>query len=73
MYQKKYKKTLFQIKNYKNGFSNIFDLNFTLNRGQNLQVSAIGKSIYETKPVKNFYSLILPTNISKYGTANKIT
>ena len=43
------KNIVFGIKNYKNGFQTISDLGFSLSRGQNLQVSNIGESIYSKK------------------------
>lgn len=68
LYRENFKIIDFSIKNYKNGFQTIFDLGFTLSRGQNLQVSNIGKSIYSKKYHKGFYSLMLPKHLSKYGT-----
>lgn len=73
MYNKKFKSTMFKIDNYYNGSATIEELGFTLSRGQNLQVSNIGKSIYSDKKYDNFYTLILPKYLSKYGTVNKIS
>lgn len=72
VYTKQFKKIKFLIENYKKGFSNIYDLGFTLNRGQNLQESNIGKSVYSEKYFSNFYNLALPTHFSDYGTINKV-
>lgn len=72
LYSKGFKEEIFKIKNYKFGFSDIYQLGFSLRRGQNLQESNIGKSIYSQKYYKGFYSLVLPTNFSDYGTFNKI-
>ena len=44
-----------------------------MSRGQNLQVSNIGKSIYSPKWYPNFYTLILPMFLSKYGTVDKVS
>lgn len=68
LYRENFKVIDFSIKNYKNGFETIFDLGFTLSRGQNLQVSNIGKSIYSKEYQEGFYSLMLPKHLSKYGT-----
>lgn len=65
-----FKHQVFAIKNYSNGYSSISNLGFSLNRGQNLQVSSIGKSIYTDKKQDNFYTLILPRSLSQYGTVN---
>lgn len=72
LYSKKFKKIDVLIKNYRFGFSTIYRLGFELSRGQNLQESNIGKSIYSNTQHKNFYNLVLPTNFSDYGTINKI-
>ncbi len=72
IYSEAFKKNVFLVQNYTNGFCNIYQLGFTLSRGQNLQESNIGQSIYSKKHFKSFYSLALPTNISDYGTVEKI-
>ncbi len=72
LYREQFKKVVFQIENYINGYQNIQDLGFTLSRGQNLQVSNIGDSIYSKQKYKNFYTLMLPKFLSKYGTVDKV-
>ncbi|MFX4267283.1 restriction endonuclease subunit S [Aliarcobacter butzleri] len=72
LYRKHFKNVVFEIQNYKNGSQTITDFGFTLSRGQNLQVSNIGESIYSKKPYSNFYTLMLPKFLSKYGTVDKI-
>jgi len=60
------------IHNYYNGYwENIYELGYTLSRGQNLQESNIGKSIYSETHYPDFYTLALPTNFSPYGTVEK--
>ena len=73
MYGENYKKFIFEIKNYIYGYSTIDDLKISLSRGQNLQVSNIGKSIYQDIRHKHFYTLILPKYLSKYGTVSRIS
>lgn len=68
LYRKHFKEIVFQIKNYINGFQTIEKLGFSLSRGQNLQISNIGDSIYSKKKYEKFYTLMLPKFISKYGT-----
>ena len=63
-----YQRKQFMIANYKNGSGTVEDWGFKLGRGQNLQVSAIGKSIYSSEPKANYYTLVRPTNLSDYGT-----
>ena len=73
MYRSYFKKELFYIENYKYGTKAIEDLGFTLSRGQNLQISNIGISIYSKDRHDNFYTLMLPKYLSKYGTINEIS
>ena len=71
-YTEAFKKINFLVKNYKGGCATIDKLGFSLSRGQNLQESNIGKSIYSEKYFKNFYTLALPTHFSDFGTIDKI-
>ena len=66
-----YKLKQFMIANYKNGSGTLGDWGFQLGRGQNLQVSAIGKSIYSDVPRADYYTLIRPTNLSDHGTVTR--
>ena len=71
IYCEEFKRLDFLIKNYKYG-SKLFDeLEMSMSRGQNLQESCIGKSIYSQIYKDKFYSLALPTYFSYYGTINK--
>lgn len=72
VYSRRYKKITFLIENYNTGCANIKELGFTLNRGQNLQESNIGKSIYSERYYGDFYTLLLPTHFSEYGSVNKL-
>ncbi|MCL1119379.1 hypothetical protein N7V09_20320 [Shewanella seohaensis] len=72
LYREHFKKIVFQIENYTNGFQTIQELGFSLSRGQNLQVSNIGDSVYSKKKYNRFYTLMLPKFLSKYGTVDKI-
>jgi len=70
-YSFEYKEKQFLIKNYANGAFPIKKWGYQINRGQNLQVSQIGKSIYSDTKKDNFYTLIRPTNFSDFGTVKK--
>ena len=72
LYRNEFKEVDHLIKNYSNGSQTIFDYGFTLSRGQNLQVSNIGPSIYSDEKHANFYTLMLPKFLSKYGTVDKV-
>lgn len=68
LFSKEFKEKEFLILNYKNGTSTINEFGFVPSRGQNLQVSNIGKSIQTSEYREGYYSLILPKFLSKYGT-----
>lgn len=72
LYTSYFKRQTSIIKNYIHGYNTILELGFVLSRGQNLQISNIGKSVYTTEKYKNFYTLMLPKFLSKYGTVNVI-
>lgn len=69
-YTKKAKIQKTILKKYKNGANSLEELGFLSKRGQNLQVSNIGKSVYSPKPKLNYYTVIKPTNFTDYGTVD---
>lgn len=69
LYSDDFKKKEFLIKNYKHGSSTVKELGFDISRGQNLQISNIGKSIQSKNYRDGYYTLILPKFLSVYGTA----
>ncbi len=70
LYSKEFKEKEFLITNYKYGYATIHELGFIPSRGQNLQVSNIGKSIQCSEYRDDYYTLILPNFLSKYGTVS---
>lgn len=72
LYTQYFKSQEFIIKNYSKGFSAIKRLGFEISRGQNLQISTIGKSIYSNMNYPSFYMLVLPKYLSKFGTINEV-
>lgn len=76
LYSEDYKKTNFLIRNYLHGSLPITEINsgeVTITRGQNLQESNIGKSIYSDKPIKNFYRLCLSKNFNEDSTISRFS
>lgn len=65
------KRNLFYIENYSNKSQTLRDLNFKPRRGPNLAVSVIGRSIYSSEYMPNFYRLIEPVDISDYMTVRE--
>lgn len=72
LYAKAFKEIEHLISNYKNGSDTITNMGFYSIRGQNLQISQIGKSLYAKSLKPTFYKLFLPTNITIYGTLKKV-
>lgn len=72
IYSKEFKEKEFIILNYKHGVSTVKELGFDISRGQNLQVSNIGKSIQTEKYISGYYTLILPKFLTRYGTISTV-
>lgn len=72
LYDCEFKKKEFLIRNYKNGYATVRQMGFEISRGQNLQISNIGKSIQTDESREGYYTLILPNFLSKYGTVNQV-
>ena len=68
LFAEKFKQNEFLIHNYAFGTKTITELGFEISRGQNLQVSNIGTSIYSDEKREGFYTLVRPMNISEIGT-----
>lgn len=71
IYCQDYQAKQFLIRNYVHGSQDIFTSGFDVKRGQNLQVSAIGRSIYSDEYKENFYKLVRPLDLSDFGTVEK--
>lgn len=71
LYSEDFKIKEHYITNYAYGTSTIKDLGFDISRGQNLQISNIGKSIQTDEHISNYYTLVYPKFLTKYGTIAK--
>lgn len=69
-YSKEYKEFRHLISNYKFGFYNFSEDGYKFKRGQNLQFSNIGQSIYSDNFQTGFYRLILSKHISDFSSIN---
>ena len=67
LYSEDLKEKLFFLQNYQFGTGTYRELDFEISRGQNLQVSCIGHSVYSDEAKTNFYRLVAPTDISECG------
>ena len=68
LYSKELRDKQALIHNYERGFATYKELGFEICRGQNLQVSQIGKSLYSKHAKPNFYRLATPSDLSEYRT-----
>lgn len=53
------------IRNYNFGSKKLSEIGYSVTRGQNLQISSIGKSIYSSENHNDYYLLILSNDISE--------
>ncbi len=68
LYSKIFKQNEFIIKNYMHGTETVKEIGFNISRGQNLQYSNIGATIESKSYVGGYYRVILPMDITIYGT-----
>ena len=71
MYSYDFKQKEFLIKNYKYGFDTLSNMGFNGIRGTSLEKNYIKNRIGSDVYKPGFYELIIPTNITKYGTVAK--
>ena len=72
IYSTEYKSKISLIENYSNGYSSPEKLGFTVTPGPSLEIKIIKSRIDSDEYREGFYSLLLPTHISEYGTILKL-
>lgn len=72
IYGREYKEKIFIIENYKNGYITPSEAGFKVIPGPSLEIKILKTRIDSDVYKEGFYALILPTNISEYGTMNKL-
>lgn len=70
-YSKSFKEMNYLIEHYRYGSFLLKDKDYKIKRGQNLQISNIGLSIYKDEVFNDSYKLILSQNLNRYGLINK--
>ncbi|MDY3113827.1 MAG: restriction endonuclease subunit S, partial [Helicobacter sp.] len=73
LYSKEFKEWNFIVKNYKYGSKNLIDRGFTYARGTSLEKNFIGNRLDSDIFKKGYYELLIPTNITQFGTISKTT
>src|SRR5262249_2606401 len=71
IYSKELKLLLWPIVNYRHGWGDYDELGFDVGRGQNLQVSSIGNSVYSDILFPGMYRLMAPTDMSEFRTVRQ--
>lgn len=70
LYEKKYRETVYLIDSYKNSNFDLLE-KYTAKRGQNLQITNIGLSIYSDVEKPNFYRLMTNIELTDQRTVSK--
>lgn len=68
VYSRAFCESIARINAYRHGCGSYIDHGFTIRRGQNLQISSIGLSIYSGVQKSGFYRLVAPSDISEFRT-----
>ena len=73
LYSNVFQKNNSLVKNYKNGSIDLISRGFDWARGTSLEMGLLKTRLDSDTPKPGFYELIIPTNISVYGTVDKTT
>lgn len=72
IFGEEYKKKISFVLNYKGGFCTPKEYGFNVIPGPSLEIKLLKTRIDSDEYIPGFYMLLLPTNISEYGTINKV-
>lgn len=72
IYDVEYKRKIWLVRNYKYTTKTPEDEGFTITPGPSLEIKLLGTRIDSDTPKPGFYALILPMNLSEYGTINRL-
>lgn len=72
IYDREYKSTIWLIENYTHGCITPSQAGFTVTPGPSLEMKLLRTRLNSDSAKPGFYALILPTNISVYGTMNAV-
>ncbi len=72
IYDREYKSKIWLVENYRPGCATPDEEGFTVTPGPSLEIKLLRTRIDSETPKPGFYALILPTNISVYGTMNAV-
>lgn len=72
IYDKKYQELRHLIDGYAHGYDTPSDMGFTVYPGPSLEMKILRTRVDSDTPRPGFYALLLPKNISEYGTINRL-
>lgn len=73
IYSLEYKSKIWLVENYNRGSLTPKQGGFTVTPGPSLEIKLLKTRLDSDVPKPGFYALIIPTNISEYGTLNRVT
>jgi type I restriction enzyme S subunit len=72
IYDREYQTKISLVKDYDRGFASPEELGFTVTPGPSLEIKILGTRVHSEISKPGFYALILPTNISEFGTLKSL-
>lgn len=73
IYDQEYRSKIWLVENYSGGFSTPKTEGFVVTPGPSLEIKILKTRLDSSTPKKGFYTLLLPMNISVYGTMSVLT
>jgi hypothetical protein len=73
IYSEGFKKLMWLVRNYKHGSRTPSQNGFTIKPGPSLEIKLLRTRIDSSVPKAGFYALLIPANISEYGTMRRVT
>ena len=73
IYSREYKSKIARIRNYRRGYETPTAAGFTITPGPSLEIKLLQTRLDSDAPKPGFYELLIPANISEYGTMDAVT
>jgi type I restriction enzyme S subunit len=73
IYSYEYKSKIARIQNYRRGHQTPSEAGFTITPGPSLEIKLLQTRLDSETPKPGFYELLIPANISEYGTMDAVT
>lgn len=73
IYGYEYKSKIARITNYRRGYQTPTQAGFTVTPGPSLEIKLLQTRLDSDVPKTGFYTLLIPANISEYGTMDRVT